>query len=66
MWSAVNEQPGQPAFHPGAEHEVMHDQLAATVEEVGKRLFAFDRVKHVLLFDLDPGSSRLLVLSLSR
>ena len=36
------------------EHEVVDDQLAATVEQIGERLFAVGAVKHVVFFDLLP------------
>src|SRR5437870_9401096 len=37
------------------EHEVIDDQMAAPVEEVGERLLAVRPRQHVGLFDLDPG-----------
>ena len=44
------------AFRPvRAEHEVLDDELAAPVEQVGERLLAVRAVEHVVLLDLDPG-----------
>src|SRR3546814_4040838 len=44
------------AFLPvGGEHEVLDDELAAPVEEVGQRLPAFRGVEGVVLPDLHPG-----------
>jgi hypothetical protein len=40
---------------PGAEHEMLDDQLAAPIEEVGERLPARRAIEHIGLFDLDPG-----------
>jgi hypothetical protein len=37
-----------------AEHEVINDQLAATVEEIGQRFFAIRSVKNVLLLNSNP------------
>ena len=37
VWSAMKEQLGQPCSQPGAEHEVLHQQLAAALEQVGER-----------------------------
>ena len=39
----------------GIEHEVVDEQLAATVEERGQRLLAFGSVEDVLLLDRLPG-----------
>src|SRR5579863_3248987 len=36
----------------GTEHEVINDQLAAPVEEIGERLLAIGRVEYILLLDL--------------
>ena len=36
------------------EHEVVNDQLAASVEKVGERFFAGGRVKDVVLLDFHP------------
>src|SRR5207245_4146423 len=36
------------------EHEVLDDQLAASVEQIRERLLAVRSVEHVLLLDLDP------------
>ena len=36
------------------EHEVIDDQLAAAVEQVGQRLLATGSVEHIGLVDLDP------------
>ena len=38
-----------------SEHEVVDDQLAAPVEEVGERDLALGRVENVILLDLHPG-----------
>ena len=38
-----------------AEHEMIDDQLAAPIEEVGERLLALRTVEPIGLFDLDPG-----------
>jgi hypothetical protein len=40
---------------PGAEHEVIDDQLAAAIEEVCQRHLAVRPVKYILLLDLLPG-----------
>src|SRR5262249_43799058 len=43
-------------FYPSrAEHEMIDDQLAASVEEVGERFLAVRPLEDVLLVDLDPG-----------
>ena len=43
------------AFFPSrAEHKVINDQLAASLKEIGQRLFAVRTVKDVFLVDLDP------------
>jgi hypothetical protein len=42
-------------FPVGPEHEVIHDQLAAAVEQLGERLFAVRAVEGVLLVDFHPG-----------
>ncbi len=36
------------------EHEVLHDELAAPVEEIRKRAFSRRRVENVFLLDLHP------------
>src|SRR5439155_20664317 len=41
-------------FPPGAEHEVIDDELTTPVEEVGERLLALGAVEHVILLDLEP------------
>src|SRR5438105_1719684 len=38
----------------GTEHEMLDDQLAAAVEQVGERLLALRTIEHIGLFDLDP------------
>src|SRR4029450_5533591 len=38
-----------------AHHEVLDEELAASVEQVGQRQFAIGRVADVLLVDLHPG-----------
>ena len=44
------------AFGPvGAEHEVLDDKLAASIEQIGERHLAVGSVEHVVLFHLDPG-----------
>ena len=44
------------AFRPvGAEHEVLDDKLAASVEQVGEGDLAVRSVEHVVLLHLDPG-----------
>src|ERR1700720_4735682 len=40
---------------PGTEHEMLDDQLAASVEEVSERLLALRAIENIGLFDLDPG-----------
>jgi hypothetical protein len=37
------------------EHEVVHDQLAATVEEIGERLLSIQAVEEIRLLDTHPG-----------
>ncbi len=37
------------------QHEVVDDELAVAVEEVGERLRPVGPVEHVALLDLDPG-----------
>ena len=54
VWSAMKEQLGQPCSQPGAEHEVLHQQLAAAVEQVGERAPALGRVEDVVLVDAHP------------
>jgi hypothetical protein len=39
----------------GVIHQVMDDELAAPLEEVGERLPAFRRVEYIRLLDLHPG-----------
>jgi hypothetical protein len=44
------------AFLPSrAEHEMIDDQLAASIEEVGERLLAVRPIEQIGLFDPDPG-----------
>ena len=44
------------AFVPARpEHEVLDDELAAAVEQIGQRLLALRRVEQIGLVDLDPG-----------
>src|ERR1700730_16375360 len=40
-------------FPARTEHEMINDQLTASVEKIGQRLFAVGSVKDVLLVDLD-------------
>src|SRR2546426_6668407 len=40
---------------PRTEHEMIDDQLAASLEEVSERLLALRPVEHIRFFDLDPG-----------
>ena len=54
LWSAMNEQLGQPCSQPGAEHEVLHQQLAPAFEQVGERAPALGRVEDVVLLDAHP------------
>ena len=54
MWSAMNEQLGQPSSQPGLEHEVLHQQLAPAFEQIGERAPALGRVEHVVLLDAHP------------
>ena len=54
LWSAMKEQLGQPCSHPGAEHEVLHQQLAAAFEQLGERAPALGRVEDVVLVDAHP------------
>ena len=43
------------AFGPvGAEHEMLDDELAASIEQVGERHRAVGAVEYVVLFYLDP------------
>ena len=37
------------------EHEVLHDELAAAVEQIGERLPAVGPIEDVRLVDADPG-----------
>src|SRR6185295_5699685 len=48
----------------GAPHEMLDDELAAAVEEIGKRNLSFRRIEDVILLDLDPrqGEPRLVEL----
>lgn len=41
-------------FPTGAEHEVMDDQLAAPVEQIGERHVATERIEDIFLLDLHP------------
>jgi hypothetical protein len=38
-----------------AEHEVLHDQLAASLEQIGEALFSTGRIKDVVLIHSHPG-----------
>jgi hypothetical protein len=38
-----------------AEHEVVNDELAFAVEEIGERFLAAGGIENVVLFDFDPG-----------
>src|SRR5215467_15437295 len=38
-----------------AEHEVINDELAFAVEEIGESSLAAGGIENVVLFDLDPG-----------
>lgn len=38
----------------GAEHEVVHNELAAAAEKIGPRYFALGRIKFITLLDLFP------------
>ena len=46
---------GTPFLPLGTEHEVVDDQLASAVEEVGERFLARGRIKDIVLLDLHPG-----------
>ena len=50
----LKEQLGQASCHSGAEHQVINDELAFAVEEVGQRFLAAGGVENVVLFDFDP------------
>ena len=53
--AVAEERAADAAFAPaGAEHEVVDDQLAAAVEEVGERLAAVRAVEDILLLDSLP------------
>src|SRR3989442_10648333 len=54
MWLAMKEQLGQPCSHPGAEHEVLHQQLMAALEQLGERALALGPVEDVVLLDALP------------
>jgi hypothetical protein len=49
----LNEQSTQPSSHPGAEHEVLDDQLAVACEQIAERLTAARRVEFVTFIDPD-------------
>ena len=66
MWSTTNEQLGHPSLPVRAEHEVVDDELAAPVEQVGERDLSLRRVEDVVLVDLDPGQLAPLRASSSR
>ena len=53
--SAQNEQLGQPSSPVGAEHEVVHEELAPSVEEIGQRPRPVLGRELVLIADRDPG-----------
>ena len=53
-WSATSEQPTQPSFQSGAEHEVVDEELGATVEELGERLAPLVGLEDVRLLDPHP------------
>src|ERR1700730_8131112 len=42
-------------FPTWAEHEVVHNQLALAVEEIGERLLSVRAIEHILLFNVLPG-----------
>jgi hypothetical protein len=42
-------------FPSGTEHEMLHDELAATGEKIRERFRAVWSFKDILLFDFDPG-----------
>src|SRR5215831_4385428 len=37
------------------EHEMLHDELTAALEQIAEMLLALDAVEHIVLVDLDPG-----------
>jgi len=39
----------------GGQHELLHDELRATIEQIGELLAAIWSLKNVILFDRDPG-----------
>jgi hypothetical protein len=44
------------AFLPvRTKHEVIDDELASPVEQVGERFLAARRIEDIVLFDFDPG-----------
>ena len=53
-WSMNIEQPSQPASCFGPEHEVVEEQLAASLEQVGQRGLSVRPVEDVVLVDPDP------------
>ena len=40
---------------------MLHDELAAALEQVGQRLLAAGAVEHIVLVDLDPGQRAALL-----
>jgi hypothetical protein len=42
-------------------HEMLHEELAAAVEQVAQRLLSRRRIEHVVLLDPDPGQGALFL-----
>src|SRR5579862_4328787 len=42
-------------FPPRGEHEVLHQELTAALEEIAERVLTRRRVEHVILLDAHPG-----------
>jgi hypothetical protein len=46
---------GAARFPIGVKHQMMDDELTASIEQVGERHLALGRVEDIVLLDLDPG-----------
>src|SRR5207237_3577512 len=54
---------GAACFPSGAEHEVIDDELATSLEEAGEGFWPLFRVENILFLDPDPGQGQTLAVN---
>ena len=60
VWSAMNEQLGQPCSQPGPNMKCCTSSWRRPVEQIGERAPALGRVEDVVLVDAHPGQGAAL------